>query len=182
MRYRRLTIPGSTVFLTLVVEGRRPLFQNPERIATFDAALRRVRARHPFESEAHVVLPDHLHVMWTLPEGDADYSKRIRLLKDLFTRALMYHGPLPGRSESRRKKGEQAIWQRRFWEHTIGDERDFFTHLDYIHLNPVHHGYVRSPLEWPYSSFKSWVEREVYEPHWGSDATPELPKWAMKWE
>ena len=120
--------------------------------------------------------------MWTLPDNDGDYAKRVRLIKEAFTRAYIYRYPPPERSESRRTKGEQSIWQRRYWEHTIRDERDFLAQLDYIHLNPVHHGLVRAPREWPQSSFMTWVGREVYEPHWGSDAMPELPEWAKQWE
>ena len=182
MRYRRLALPGSTVFLTLVVEGRKPIFRDPELIALLDGAIESVRERHPFEREAHVYLPDHLHVMWTLPDNDADYAKRVRLIKEAFTRAFIFRHPPPERSESRQTRSEQAIWQRRYWEHTIRDERDFFAHLDYIHLNPVRHGLISAPNEWVFSSFNSWVDREVYEPRWGSDAMPELPEWAKKWE
>ena len=182
MRYRRLNIPGATVFLTMVLEDRRPLFQNAATVALLNAAIEKVRARHPFECEAHAVLPDHLHVLWTLPEGDTDYPKRVRLFKEAFTRAYMYRHAPPERSESRRAKGEQAIWQRRYWEHTVRDERDIFAHLDYVHLNPVHHGLAQSPGAWPHSSFAAWVAREVYEPHWGSDTMPELPAWAKGWE
>jgi putative transposase len=128
------------------------------------------------------VLPDHLHALWTLPGGEADYSRRWRLIKEAFTRAYMKRHRVPEPNGISSDKGKQAVWQRRFWEHLIRDDRDFSTHLDYIHLNPVQHGLVKAPGDWPHSTFKSWVERGVYESAWGSDAKPELPAWAKRHE
>ncbi|HZN29727.1 MAG TPA: transposase [Xanthobacteraceae bacterium] len=182
MRYRRVHFAGATYFFTLVTERRRPLFREAATVALFLGALQRVRSRHPFEVDAYVVLPDHLHVLWTLPEGDANFSTRWRLVKEAFTRSYVKTHGAPGRSESRRSKGEQGIWQRRFWEHTVRDETDFARHLDYIHINPVHHGLATAPRDWPHSSFHEWVQRGVYDVTWGSDALPELPDWAKRHE
>jgi len=140
MRYRRVSIPGACYFFTLVTEHRRPLLREPRAVALFLGAVEKVRARHPFEVDAYVVLPDHLHALWTLPVGDANFSTRWRLIKEGFTRGYLKTHEHPQRSESRRAKGEQGIWQRGFWEHAIRDEADFAAHLDYIHINPVKHG------------------------------------------
>ncbi len=126
-------------------------------------AVRLTRRPHPFTIDAWVVLPDHLHCVWTLPEGDDDFSTRWRLIKAIFTRAL------PGgerRSEARLRSGERAIWQRRFWEHAIRDDEDFAAHVDYVHFNPVKHGYVREAAKWPHSTFKSCVRRALYPDTW----------------
>ena len=182
MRYRRVNVTGATYFFTLVTERRRPLFREPGVITLFLGSVEKVRSRHPFEVDAYVVLPDHLHALWTLPEGDGKFSTRWRLIKEAFTRAYINTHEAPDRSESRRSKGEQSIWQRRFWEHLIRDDADFAAHLDYIHLNPVHHGLTVAPRDWPHSSFREWVERGVYDAAWGSDALPKLPDWAKRHE
>jgi putative transposase len=130
-----------------------------------------VRRRHPFETAAYVILPDHLHILWHLPEGDDRFSMRLRLIKEHFTRA-----------HRKRTQSSQSIWQHRFWEHVIRDERGFAHHLDYIHLNPVHHGLAAAPADWPHSSFRSWVERGIYGERWGADEMPALPKWALRHE
>ena len=103
---------------------------------------------------------------------------RWRLIKEAFTKAYLKQYPPPPANASRRKKGEPALWQRRFWEHLIKDDRDFAGHVDDIHLNPVKHGLVAAPKAWPHSSFAEWVARDVYEPTWGSGEMPELPVWA----
>jgi putative transposase len=106
----------------------------------------------------------------------------MRLIKESFTRAyLKTHVPFE-RSVSRRMKGEQGIWQRRFWEHVIRDDADYEAHLNYIHLNPVHHGLATAPCEWPHSSFRQWVDRGAYDITWGSDTAPEVPDWAKQHE
>lgn len=113
-----------------------------------------------------VVLPDHLHCIWTLPPGDSDFAARWRLIKTWFTRHC--DPALRGvASASRGKKGEQAVWQRRYWEHQLRNEPDYIRHLEYIHFNPVKQGLARSPSEWPYSSFRRYVEAGLYEPDWG---------------
>lgn len=113
---------------------------------------------------AVVVLPDHLHCIWTLPEGDADYSIRWSLIKATFSRSLARG---ERRSVSRMKRGERGIWQRRFWEHCLRDENYYVRHVDYIHWNPVKHGHVQHVTEWAYSSFHRYVARGVYALDWG---------------
>lgn len=160
--YRRLRIQGGTYFFTVNLADRRRtlLTDHPEILRQ---AFRDTRAAHPFTIDAIVVLPDHLHCLWTLPDGDADFSLRWRQIKAAFSRALPPGEPV---SPSRRTKAERGIWQRRFWEHAIRDERDYALHLDYIHFNPVKHGYVDRVADWPYSSFQRWVRRGVYPPAW----------------
>ena len=182
MRYRRVLLGGATYFFTVVTHERYPLFSDPKAVQLLTDAISKVRDRHPFDIEAQIVLPDHLHALWTLPEGDAKYATRWRLIKEAFTRAFCQSKILPGRTETARARGEQPVWQRRFWEHLIRDERDFTAHLDYIHLNPVQHGFVSAPGDWPHSTFSQWVERGVYVPTWGSGEMPELPEWAKRHE
>jgi putative transposase len=177
MRYRRVNIPGACYFFTLVTEHRRPLLREPRAVALFLGAVEKVRSRHPFQVNAYVLLPDHLHALWTLPEGDANFSTRWRLIKEGFTRGYLKTHEHPQRSESRRAKGEQGIWQRRFWEHAIRDDADFAAHLDYIHINPVKHGLVTAARDWPYSTFPDWVACGGYDEWWGSDEMPPLPEW-----
>ncbi|MGO1077045.1 REP-associated tyrosine transposase [Inquilinus sp. CA228] len=165
MDYRRAYRPGATYFFTLVTEARRPIL-----VAHLDSlrdAFRVTRKRHPFEIDAIVVLPDHLHAVWTLPEGDSDFSLRWREIKRRYTQSLpsSAHG---ARSPSRERKGERAIWQRRFWEHLVRDEDDFAAHVDYVHFNPVKHGLVTEVYDWPHSSFHRYVRLGWYPPRWGS--------------
>jgi putative transposase len=163
--YRRNFTQGGAYFFTLnLAERRQPLLTG--NINRLRAALRYTRAWHPFETVAIVILPDHLHAIWRLPENDADFSTRWRLLKSAFSRALPMNEPI---SPSRRRRGERGIWQRRFWEHTIRDERDFARHVDYIHFNPVKHGYVRKVRDWLYSSFRRMVRLGIYPEDWGGD-------------
>ena len=110
------------------------------------------------------------------------FFTRWRLIKEAFTKSFVKRYETRVVTERRQARGERGVWQRRFWEHLIRDEDDFGAHLDYIHLNPVHHGYVKAPQDWRFSTFERWVEKGVYEPAWGSDAAPELPAWARKLE
>src|SRR6266571_793426 len=136
MRYRRAYAPGGTFFFTLVTEGRQPILASPAAIATLREAFRTVKTARPFEIEAIVILPDHLHCIWTLPPGDGDFATRWRLLKTWFTkhRPPEFHSPL---TASRCAKQQQAVWQHRYWEHQIRDQTDYNRHVDYIHYNPV---------------------------------------------
>jgi putative transposase len=127
---------------------------------------RKVRNRHPFAIDAIVVLPEHLHCIWTLPDGDSDYRKRWALIKAGFSRGIPVG---ERRSESRVKRGERGIWQRRYWEHMIRDDRDLERHVDYIHWNPVKHGWVRRAGDWPHSSFHAYVRRGLYPADWACD-------------
>ena len=171
MQYRRAKSPASSYFFTLVTHNRRSILCQTENIDLLRDSFRRVKKRHPFTIDAIVILPDHLHCVWTLPPDDADFSTRWRLIKSWFSRHcdLKYQGQV---SDSRRSKGEKAVWQRRFWEHLIRDEQDFNSHLDYIHYNPVKHGLALSPKDWQYSSFHGYVQRGVYELNWGSSTMP----------
>jgi len=129
-------------------------------------AFRVVRTARPFEVDAMVVLPDHLHCIWTLPPGDADFATRWRLIKTWFTKhcdPALRAAP----NHARTAKREQALWQHRYWEHTLRNEADFARHVDYIHFNPVKHGLVSSAMEWTYSSCRRYVEAGVYPPDWG---------------
>jgi putative transposase len=182
MRYRRLKVEGASYFFTLVTEHRRKLFADAETVELLRQAIARIGERHPFEVEAQVVMPDHLHALWRMPEKDADYSTRWRLIKEAFTKACVKRHGRAAIDPARAARGEQSLWQRRFWEHLIRDEEDFGAHLDYIHLNPVHHGYVTAPRDWPHSTFARWVARGVYEPEWGSNEKPQLPEWARRFE
>jgi putative transposase len=164
--YRRNFVPGGSFFFTVNLLDRRQRLLT-EHIGHLRAAFRDTRARHPFTIDAIVVLPDHLHAIWTLPDGDHDFASRWRLIKSAFSRAL-----LPGEqiSASRASKGERGIWQRRYWEHTLRDERDFSRHVDYIHFNPVKHQHVGRVKDWKHSSFHRMVRLGVYPEDWGGDS------------
>jgi len=167
MRYRRSNIPGATLFFTVVTYDRKRLLCSGENPMRLKEAMESVRTDHPFTIDAIVLLPDHIHCIWTLPPDDNDFSTRWMLIKSKFTRTCS--NPFPTvLSSSRTNKREQAIWQRRFWEHQIRDEMDFQRHVDYIHYNPVRHGLARAPMEWKYSSFKRYVDDGIYPPTWGA--------------
>jgi putative transposase len=163
--YRRNFIAGGSFFFTVNLADRR-LRLLTEHIDELRSAFRKVRERHPFTIDAMVVLHDHLHTVWTLPEGDADFAKRWQLIKSAFSHGLPAGEPI---SESRAARGERGIWQRRYWEHTIRDERDFSRHVDYIHINPVKHGLVTRVRDWPFSSFHRMVKLGVYPEDWAGD-------------
>jgi len=126
-------------------------------------AVRKVRTARPFHIDAWVVLPDHLHAVWTLPLEDSDYSARWKAIKIAFAKILPKTEFL---SAVRAARGERGIWQRRFWEHTIHDERDYAAHVDYVHINPVKHGLAACVSDWPYSSFHGFVARGIYSADW----------------
>ncbi|MBL8526180.1 MAG: transposase [Burkholderiales bacterium] len=141
-----------------------------EHIDALRDALQRVKRAHPFRIDAMVVLPDHLHALWTLPRDDADFPTRWMLIKAGFSR----HIPRSERrSPSRVAKEERGIWQRRYWEHLIRDERDFARHVEYIHFNPVKHGLVKRTVEWPYSTIHRYVRLGAINPDWASDEEEE---------
>ena len=165
--YRRAWIPGGTFFLTIVTHRRQPLFRDGARVEQLRRAIAKVKTETPFEIVAAVVLPDHLHFIWKLPSGDANFSRRVSRLKVLFTRSLFGTGASArADSESRRKHRESDLWQRRFWEHAIRNETDLEECLNYIHYNPVKHGLVSCPHQWEYSSFHKWVKRGQYPIDW----------------
>jgi len=164
MRYRRSNIGGGTYFFTVNLAERSGRLL-VDHIARLRDALSVVKQRHPFHIDAMVVLPDHVHAIWTLPPGDVDYPMRWMLIKSGFSRRLPKG---EGINASRRGKGERGIWQRRYWEHTLRDERDFRRHVDYIHYNPVKHGYVPRPSEWPHSSIHRYIQSGLLPPDWGA--------------
>lgn len=175
-QYRRMRIPGGTYFLTLVTYQRQPLFADEENVAKLRRAIATIKQEKPFNIIGAVVLPDHLHFIWTLPPNDANYSWRVSRLKVLFTRSLNNYQSLPQKiSYSRQKHREKNVWQRRFWEHTIRDETDLAHHLDYIHYNPVKHRLVSCPHLWQYSSFHRSVAAGLYTLDWGCSCGGKQP-------
>lgn len=163
MHYRRALIPGSTYFFTVALADRKSslLIEQVDRLRE---SIRVVKLRHPFEIVAMVVLPDHLHAVWQLPTEDADYPKRWSLIKAGFSRGIPKGECV---RPSRTAKRERGIWQRRYWEHLIRDERDLQTHVDYIHHNPVKHGYVAQPSAWPHSSIHLYIRMGWMKEDWG---------------
>ena len=151
----------------MVTLNRHRFLCLPENVSALRDAIRYVMARHPFQIDAFVLLPDHLHCIWTLPEGDSDFSTRWRLVKSAFTRKCDIPQPA-ALSPSRQHKGEQAVWQRRFWEHQIRDDTDFTRHVEYIHYNPVKHDLVKAPRDWEYPSFHRYAREGIYDQTWGS--------------
>ncbi len=167
--YRRARIPGGTYFFTVVTYERIGYFEHPDNVTRLRDAFRFVLGSHPFRIDAAVILPDHMHMVWTLPKGDADYGTRWRLIKSRFS-------PLsPATTEtsfSRRRRSERPIWQRRFWEHAIKSEDDLHRHMDYIHFNPVKHHLVERPSLWPFSSLQRAISAGVYPQNWGENGEP----------
>ena len=167
-QYRRARIPGGTYFFTVVTHARQPFLTHPLCRTILANVIREVQLAHSFSLEAWVSLPDHWHCVWTLPEGDADYSKRWGLIKAKFSKQTRsFLCPTGDCSNGDSRKREAAIWQRRFWEHVIRDDADFRIHLDYIHYNPVKHGLVDRVQDWPYSSFHRFVAQGMYPIDWG---------------
>lgn len=162
--YRRNFVPGGSFFFTVNLADRHSCLLT-EKINLLREAFRYTRERRPFTLDAIVVLPDHVHAIWTLPPGDADYPTRWRLIKTVFSRGIESS---ERRSRSREAKHERGIWQRRYWEHTLRDDRDFERHCDYIHFNPVKHGHVSEVRQWPHSSFQRFVRLGVYPVEWAS--------------
>ena len=173
--YRRVRVPGGTYFFTVALADRRRGLL-VERVDLLRACVQRVRALMPFHVDAWVVLPDHMHAMWTLPPGDTAYSRRWQAIKMGFSKGI---APGEARSASRVARGERGIWQRRFWEHSVRDERDYGAHMDYIHFNPVKHGLVGAPGDWPYSSFGRCVAAGVYPAGW-ADGDGEEGRWGER--
>ena len=160
-------MPGGTFFFTLVTEGRTPILCEPLARKVLREAIVECRRVRPFVVDAFVLLPDHLHAVWTLPEGDTDYSTRWAAIKAAFTRGwLAGGGKERGRTEARASRGSRGVWQPRFWEHLIRDGDDLNAHIDYVHWNPVKHGYAACPHLYPYSSFRRWVEGGFYDETW----------------
>jgi REP-associated tyrosine transposase len=168
--YRRNRVPGATYFFTVNLLDRRSDLL-VVHINALREAVTKVRRRSPFHIDAWVVLPDHMHCLWTLPEGDSDFPRRWWAIKVAFSKSLPeINQPAPVTL----RRGERGIWQRRYWEHTIRDDRDYAAHMDYIHFNPVKHRFVESPGDWPFSSFRRCVAAGLYPLDWLGDDI-ELP-------
>lgn len=163
MRYRRANVKGGTYFFTVNL-AQRHLHLLLDHVDILRSAVKTVKQRHPFHIDAFVVLPDHLHAIWTLSADDADFATRWMLIKAGFSRHIIKS---ECRNASRISKGERGIWQRRYWEHLIRDDDDFERHIDYIHYNPVKHGYVNRAAEWPYSSIHRYIKAGIIASDWG---------------
>jgi putative transposase len=166
VRYRRNFIPGGTYFFTVTLADRRATAL-VDHIDTLRSAFHAARGARPFAIDAIVVLPDHLHAILTLPTDDADFSGRRRRIKGHFSSALIE----AGLHLKRWPNGDLALWQRRFWEHTVRDESDFARHIDYVHFNPVKHGLVQRVRDWPYSSFHRYVREGLLPEDWAGDVS-----------
>ena len=161
--YTRAWIQGGCYFFTVNLAQRHSNSLLIDHIELLRRAFKTVQATHPFTMDAMVVLPDHLHCIWRLPKGDDRFDSRWRLIKTAFSRSLVNDESI---SITRQRKGERGIWQRRYWEHVIRDEADWRRHVDYIHYNPVKHGYVERAFDWPHSTFCQFIKREMYEVNW----------------
>ena len=170
--YRRYRVPGGIYFFTVNLLERR-LDTLVRHIDALREAVRVTRRERPFHIDAWVVLPDHLHCIWTLPPGDDDFSNRWKAIKIRFVRTLPRS---ERRSMVRVAKGERGVWQRRFWEHFIRSDADYEAHMDYCHVNPLKHGHVQRVVDWPYSTFHQYVERGIYRLDWAGGMEPD---WAV---
>jgi putative transposase len=165
--YRRVFIPGGVYFFTVVTYQRRPVFAAPENVDLLREAFHHVRTSRPFTIDGIVVLPDHLHCIWRLPEADTDFPGRWREIKKYVSKRI---------GEKRKTRNAMDVWQPRFWDHVLRDEDDWRRHMDYIHYNPVKHGLAASPAEWPYSSFHKAAVKGWYPENWGANGDPEKIK------
>jgi len=163
MQYRRADVKGGTYFFTINLAERKNTLLI-EEIDKLRCVMNKVKKQHPFKLDAMVVLPDHMHAIWTMPNNDSDYPKRWMLIKSGFSRQLPKHETI---NKSRQRKGERGIWQRRYWEHLIRDDHDYQMHVDYIHYNPVKHGYVKRAVDWPYSSVHEHLSKGLLTWDWG---------------
>ena len=163
--YKRLYRKAGHYFFTVVTHNRQRLLTETANIKRLRNAFRQAQSRHPFLLDAVVVLPEHIHCIWQLPENDNDFSTRWRLIKRYFSVGI--ENPLNERKE-------KQVWQRRFWEHLLRDEDDWRRHMDYIHYNPVKHGNAHRPADWPHSSFMRAVERGYYSADWGAFEPPNI--------
>ena len=174
---RRYFVEGGTYFFTLVTAARMRLFDDDTARTILGDAIRKELKQHPFEQIAIVLLPDHLHAIWTLPPGDAGYPDRWKSIKAQFTIDwLAAGGHESSVSSGYRKQRRRGVWQPRFMEHTIRDEQDLHNHADYLHWNPVKHHHAKCPKDWPWSSFHRFVQSGEYPPDWGCShqSTPDF--------
>jgi putative transposase len=175
--YLRWYQEGGTYFFTVKTYKNQSLFSDETARQYLHQAINEVRSEKPFEIPAIVLLPDHLHCIWSLPEQDRDFSYRWGRIKKRFTSLWLNHNgkSLPV-SAQRHNRNERGVWQRRFWEHLIRDRDDFAHHMDYIHYNPLKHGYVECPHRWPYSSFHRWIKQGAYREDWLCSCRGKQPK------
>ena len=171
MQYRRARVPGGTFFFTVNLADRKSNLL-VERIGTLREAVHYVKQRRSFHILGWVVLPEHMHAIWAMPDQDSDYSTRWRLIKQRFSRSIESREAV---RPSRQHKGEREIWQRRFWEHQIRGEKDLQNHLDYVHINPVKHRYVEVASAWPYSSIHRYIRQGIITPDWACDPNMPVP-------
>ena len=162
--YRR-DYSGTAWFFTVVTYSRRPILVDSYARDALRAAMRDCRSRYPFRIDAWVLLPDHLHAVWTLPGFDRDYSRRWSIIKRGFTQQLIKRTAIDAYGFDVCQS--VPIWQQRFWAHRINDERDFEHHVNYVHINPLRHGLVERVVDWPWSSFHRFVDRHMYSKDWG---------------
>jgi putative transposase len=163
--YRRARVAGATYFFTVNLWDRSSDLL-VRHVDLLREAMRMTRSRHPFQIDAWVVLPEHMHCLWTLPPGDADFALRWQVLKYHFSRRLPQAEP---RTLTCRLRHERGVWQRRYWEHLIRDEEDYRRHVDYIHINPLKHGHVGRVADWPYSTFHRAVREGLYPQDWAGE-------------
>ena len=168
MLYKRSIAKGATFFFTVVTHERRKILCHELNVSLLKEAFRSIKQRHPFTINAFVLLPEHQHCIWTLPENDKNYSMRWRQIKSHFSRScgVEFKGQ---QMAAHLHKGEQAIWQHRYWEHQIRDDEDFVRHVEYIHYNPVKHGLTKAPKLWPHSSFHRYVDQGKNHVDWGAE-------------
>ena len=176
MYYRRAQVAGATYFFTLNLANRN-LSTLVDNIDALRESIRRVRTAHAFEIVAMVVLPEHLHAVWTLPPDDADFATRWALIKAGFSRGLPKDERI---SVSRKSKGERGVWQRRYWEHLIRDDEDLARHVDYVHYNPVKHGYVSCAANWPHSSIHRFIRDGIMPADWASEVSAGSGGWGER--
>jgi putative transposase len=148
---------GTKWFFTVVTHKRAPVFALEDARSCLRKAIEHCRKGHHFVVDAWVLLPDHIHCIWSLDATDSDFSLRWSIIKRRFTQQFR-----------ERSCGDPPFWQKRFWEHRIRDERDYENHVNYIHFNPVKHGYVSSPTDWPWTTFHTFVKNGAYPVDWGA--------------
>jgi putative transposase len=161
--YRRFYIPNAIVFITCVTRNRYPYLKSQSDIELFFTTLKNVNAIKPFELMASVILPDHFHWLMKTDQLSGNFSIVMHSTKSNFTRNY---------KREHNVQRSISIWQRGFWDHVIRNERDLKIHLDYIHWNPVKHGFVTKPEDWIYSTYRNWLDRGYYEVGWGWNKEP----------
>ena len=164
--YRRNRVAGATYFFTVNLRDRKSNLLI-EHATTFRDIVRGVKLQLPFTLDAMVVMPNHWHAVWTLPQSDDAYASRLRLIKARLTRHLVKQGAAIAQDE----RGEYALWQKRFWEHTIRDDRDLEAHVNCVHINPVTHGYVERAADWEHSTIHAYVERGLLPIDWACEGS-----------